>query len=324
MDWDVSSFGNEQAQAWLKSITGATSGALIDETLGRVDKADIFIDGQDAEQGIAAAETVAASHGKPSQKLPSEIDMWIKAQKYRASEQAVKLAVRVVEKISKNSELRDLWDGTDAAVEWQRTMKDLRERLDSIDLSAVPPKEEPELLGEAESDTSPEAIFNEAVELVASGNHRGAVAKFNHALDLDENYVLGYLGRGTSFLALGKYVEAVSDFNQAIDREPDISDSYYLRAQAYFQQSNYGRAIADLTILLNLVPEKLEAYVMRGLANFALGRDKKAIEDFSKALEKNPELANAYFHRAKVYEREGQFDLAGKDRKQYEKLVEAK
>lgn len=327
MDWDVSSFGNEQAQAWLKSITGALSGDLIDETLGNVDRSEIFIDGQDAERGIAAAEVVAASHGKSSQHLPGEIGMWLKAQNYKAPKNIVKLASRVVEKVSKNSELRDLWDGTDAAVDWQRAMKDLRERLDSIELDQAPEKEEPELLGqeeEKESDVSPEAFFNEAVELVASGNHRGAVAKFNHALELDEDYVLGYIGRGTSFLALGKYVEAVTDFNHAIDREPDIGDAYYLRAQAYFQQSNYGRAIADLTILLNMAPGKLEAYVMRGLANFSLGRDKKAIEDFTKALSKDPTLANAYYHRAKVYEREGQFDLAGKDRREYEKLVGAK
>ena len=322
MNWDVSSFGNEQAQAWMKSLTESLSGDVIEEAISKVEKSDIFIDGQDAERGVAAAEVVAASHGKPADKLPVDVGMWLKAQKYKAPERLIFRASRVVEKVFKNSELRDLWDGTDAAVEWQRTMQDLNDRLQAIEIQPDEVSEKPELLGqETISDTSPESVFNEAVELVATGNQRGAIAKFNHVIDLDEDYVLGYIGRGTSFLALGKYSEAVADFNSAIDRDPEISDAYYLRAQGYFQQSNYGRAIADLTILINMSPEKLDAYVMRGLANFALGRDKKALADYSKVIEKDSAMASAYLHRAKVYEREGNFDLAGKDRREYEKLA---
>lgn len=341
MVWDVSSFGNEQAQEWLKDLVGSTSGEMVEEALAKVDRSDMFIDGQDAERGVAAAETVAASWQKPSENLPQELVLWIKNHGFRGSADSVRLAARVVDKVAKNSELRDLWDGTDASVAWQRTIADLKERLESIDFEvdkepddkpietaqsngqkAVPAGavvESATVSGATEGD--PEAVFNEAVELVAAGNHRGAVGKFNHALELDDGFVLGYIGRGTSYLATGKFAEAVSDFNSAIDREPDIPDAYYLRAQAYFQQSNYGRAIADLSILVSMAPNKLDAYVMRGIANFSLGRDKKALEDFTLVINRDPGMANAYYHRAKVYEREGQFDLAGKDRREYERLL---
>lgn len=341
MVWDVSSFGNEQAQDWLKDLIGSTSGDMIEEALAKVDRSDMFIDGQDAERGIAAAETVAASWQKPSENLPQELILWLKTHSYKSSPDTVRVAARVVDKVAKNSELRDLWDGTDASVSWQRTIADLKERLEAIDFEeendsgdtadeavhtngqadavAAPVVESATAAGALQGD--PEAIFNEAVELVAAGNHRGAVGKFNHALELDDSFVLGYIGRGTSYLATGKFSEAVSDFNSAIDREPDIPDAYYLRAQAYFQQSNYGRAIADLSILVSMAPNKLDAYVMRGIANFSLGRDKKALEDFTLVISKDAGMANAYYHRAKVYEREGQFDLAGKDRSEYERLL---
>lgn len=325
MDWDVSSFGNEQAQNWLTSLSDEDSTDVVELTLAKVYKSDIFIDGQDAERGIAAAELVAASHKRPTDLLPMEAAFWIKTESYLASRTTVKLAKKVVDKVFKNSELRDLWDGTDAAIEWQRAVKDLMQRLDSIEFEESEKKEEKEELPKVKKKkaltSNVEPLFNAAVKHVSSGNHRGAVGKFNQALELDPEYLLGYIGRGTSYLAMGKYTEAVSDFNEAIDRDPEIADAYYLRAQAYFQQSNYGRAIADLTILLNLTPEKLDAYVMRGIANFALGRDERAKKDFTAAINKDSRKANAYLHRAKVYEREGQFELAGADRKVYEELL---
>ena len=73
-----------------------------------------------------------------------------------------------------------------------------------------------------------------------------------------------------------------------------------------------------------MAPNKLDAYVMRGIANFSLGRDKKALEDFTLVISKDAGMANAYYHRAKVYEREGQFDLASKDRSEYERLSKEK
>ena len=327
MDWDVSSFGNEQAQSWLTSLKEEKSSDVIKKTLLKVEEADIFIDGQDAERGVAAAEIVAASHKRPSDLLPMEAALWIKDRSFLATAKTVYLARSVVEKIFKNSELRDLWDGTDASIEWQRAMKDLRNRLEAIELTddddSEAEKEKPSAQQSEKIEKEIESIFEEAIGMVAQGYHRGAVAKYNQALDLNSEYVLGYIGRGTSFLAMGKYTEAVADFNSAIDRDPEIKDAYYLRAQAYFQQSNHGRAIADLTILLNLDPKKVDAYVMRGIANFALGRDEKAKGDFTKAIEIDSNKANAYLQRAKVYEREGKFDLAGKDRKAYEQLVAA-
>lgn len=325
MHWDVSSFGNEQAQAWLTSLSDHESTDIIEKTLAVVNKSNIFIDSQDAEIAVAAAEIVAASHKRPSDLLPMDAALWIKENNYQATSSAVIRAAKVVDKIYKNSELRDLWDGTDASIEWQRAMKDLITRLKQIEFEPETDEEVLEIEQQEEEDTANntkmEALFEEAIQFVAAGNHRGAVGKFDQALELDSDYVLGYIGRGTSFLSLGKYSEAVSDFNEAIDRDPEIADAYYLRAQAYFQQSNHGRAIADLTILLNLQPKKVDAFVMRGLANFTLGRDKQSMSDLNKAIELDPNKANAYLQRAKIYDRQGDFDLAGKDRKKYKDLV---
>lgn len=322
MDWDVSSFGNEQAQDWLRELSSSLTGDLIEKALSRVDDSEIFIDSQDAERAVAAAEVVAASRNQPSIDLPVDVELWVNAQKYCASQGVVELASRVIGKIFKGSELRDLWEGTDAARDWRNLMTDLTARLDRA-LSEPAEEEALDSSGGRGGDNL-ESVFNEAVELVRAGNHRGAIARFNHAIELDPGFTVAYVGRGTSFLALGKFEEAINDFNSAIDRDPELTEAYYLRAQAYFQSQHFGRAIADLTILLNMQPERGEAYMVRGLANVSIERIQKAIEDFTSALTHDPDCVNAYLHRARCYEKEGRFDLAGKDRKQYERLSGAR
>ncbi|MBZ0292327.1 MAG: DUF4259 domain-containing protein [Anaerolineae bacterium] len=322
MDWDVRSFGNEQAQEWLKELSSSLTGDLVTEALETVDQSDIFVDSQDAERAVAACEVVAASRQKASVNNPVEVGLWVKAQKYTVSAEVVALAIRVIERIYKSSELRDLWDGTDAAKDWRNSINDLCLRLEQS-LSGDEAIDE-KAGSDAGADQDVDSIFNDAIELVRTGNHRGAISKFSHAINLNPEYVVGYIGRGTSFLALGKFEEAVQDLNNAIDRDPELAEAYYLRAQAYFQSQHFGRAIADLSILINMQPERSEAYLVRGLANVSIGRNEKAIEDFSNAINHDAACVNAYLQRSRCYEKAGRFDLAGKDRKQYERLATEK
>ncbi len=385
MEWDVRSFANETAQVWLKELLRSITGDTVRQTIEVVDLSEKFVDSQDAERAVAAAEIVAASRGFPAPDLPDEARLWINAQHYRAPDSLVDTTVQVADKVLKRSELRDLWEGTDAASKWRLLILDLIDRLEEAakirqleeeshlagqsagttpagDLlkSSSPPAT---TLGAAASDNgvesgrsegttggsisapghSPSApethsssaskalnpavaaqvelLFGEAVQQVSSGSHDKAVGVYNRLIEVEPNYVLGYIGRGTSFLALGMFEEALADFNRAIDLDPDLPEIYYLRAQAFFQTENIGRTIADLTILIRLQPDRADAYMMRGLANSEMDRYEKAIDDFSKAIELDGELANAYLHRGRAYERLQRFDMAGKDQKQYERLT---
>ncbi len=315
MEWDTSSFGNEGAQEWLRELGIAKTGEGITLAIETVDNSDNFIDSGDAERAIAASEMVCASRGVPAKDLPEEAVLWIKAQRYRASDQLVIKASSVIVRVLASSELRDLWDGTEAASSWIKSVTDLQDRLNQIEKTAL--SESHGISGSVDVET----IFNEAVELISEGNHAAAVEKYDQVLALDPSFAVGYIGRGTSFLALGRFEDAVVDLNKAVDLEPTITEIYYLRAQAHFQTGGTGRAIADLTILINMVPDRADAFFMRGLANGEMGRHQKAIDDFSKAIEIEPELVNAYLHRSEAYERVGRFDMAGKDRKQYERLT---
>lgn len=315
MDWDTSSFGNDGAQEWLRELGVSKSSSSITLAIETVDNSDNFIDSGDAERAVAACEMICASRGLPSANLPPDVALWIKAQRYAASDELARKARSVIARVIASSELRDLWDGTEAASSWLKTVHDLQDRLSKIE------KEPSSAKPSAINSMDVEAVFNEAVELVAEGNHSAALERFDRALALKPAFAVGYIGRGTSYLALGRFEDAVADFNNAIDLEPEITEIYYLRAQAHFQTGSTGRAIADLTILINILPDRSDAYFMRGLANAEMGRHQKAIDDFSKAIELEPELVNAYLHRSDAFEKVGRFDMAGKDRKHYERLT---
>lgn len=321
MEWDVSSFGNEEANEWLKLLINSLTTDPIANAIETVHGNDHFIDAQDGERAVAAAEVVAASRGCPSNDFPPAALMWLKAQQYMAPDELLDKSVGVVERISKKSELRDLWDGTEAIKPWLALVADLKTRLQESYKTQV--KNPPQLASDTTRGVSAdvESILNEAITLVSQGNHQAAIGKFNQIVEQDPGYIIGYIGRATSYLALGHFDSALEDLNAAINMAPEISEAYYLRAQAHFQMSSYGPAIADLSILIKMTPNRGDAYVIRGLSNAALKRHEQAVDDFSTALEIDPENMVIYLHRAKSYEKLGRFDLAGKDNKHYERKV---
>lgn len=319
MEWDVRSFANEGAHDWLRELLKSVSGDLVKQALHDVDTADSFIDSQDAERAVAAAEVVAASRGFPSDDLPDEATLWIKAKRYQAPDAIVSKAIAVIDKILKRSELKDVWEDTEAGPQWRKILVDLTRRLEEGEHNPIEPRESDLEVGDAEPQTVHD-VFDDAIHFVSEGDHESAIKKFDRAIEMEPGFVVGFIGRGTSFLALGLFEDALNDLNRAIDLEPELSDAYYLRAQAYFQTSHIGRAIADLTILINMQPERGEAFLMRGLANAEMSRHEKAVADFTKALELDPDAATVYLHRAMAYEKLGRFDLAGKDQKQYERM----
>ncbi len=332
MDFDYKAFGNETAREWLRTLFPTSTDEQIIRAFLAVVQSESFIDAQDAERAVAAAEMVALSHGAGAPDDPQECILWIKRNSYKAAPELVNAAVEVIERIFSNSELKELWERTEGMIQWKTEIHSLLSRLNKIIKLANAPKTEnqasaqsaqpaPKPVSVSTPEMSPaERAFNDAVGHVRSGNHESAIANYDLALTLDPQFVVAFIGRGTSNLSLGRFEEALADLNQAIDREPELAESYNLRAQIYFQLRNYGRCIADLTILLSIEPDRADAYLMRGLANTNLGRNMRSIEDYTRAIELDKTNVNAYLHRARAYEKEGRYDLAGRDQKLYEQL----
>ncbi|HEY9731606.1 MAG TPA: DUF4259 domain-containing protein [Drouetiella sp.] len=319
--WDVSSFGNDGARDWLQELLQAKGADRVFRALMAASRlsAKDYLQSTECECAVAAAEVIAAAAGNPSPKLPHEVAEWVKEHNFAAGAEVVDMALRVVERVSKNSELKELWDDTDSAEEWYAIIEDLMKRLRESEVYASKLAERMQQASSTVEGTN--QLCDEALTLISSGNHEAAIEKYDAALALDPNAQLAYLGKGTCYLSLGRYEKAVDSFERSLRIGKEVTQAYHLRAQAFFHLERYHECIDDLTRLIAKKPDGWDAYWIRGIAYEAVGLYLKGATDFTKVIELNPNFEEALGRRADCYEALGSFDMAAKDRERMKKMM---
>lgn len=132
--WGTGSFENEHAQNWLAQLNQLTVDDLT-EILRHANESE-YLEAPDASAVVTAAEVIAAAGGTPGDVLPREISDWISRIEGSPSVTLRGIASQAVERIRRNSELRDLWMQAEGLNEWSTGLRDLEKRLIS-DTSAI-------------------------------------------------------------------------------------------------------------------------------------------------------------------------------------------
>jgi Tfp pilus assembly protein PilF len=121
--------------------------------------------------------------------------------------------------------------------------------------------------------------FQNAMSEFVGQKYENSVEELNRAIELDSEFKLAYLSRGSAFLKMDRLKEARRDFDRVIEIDPNHSRAYHLR----------------------------------GLVNEKIGEDESALSDFDKAVELDPEYGAAYYSRATLHSKLGHEDLATED-----------
>jgi hypothetical protein len=129
--WGADSFENDDASDWLAAFcdgpdTELTSAAL--STVAEMADAD-YLEAPDCSAGIAAAEIVAAQKGAPNAGLNDEARTCLQSLESKADPGLVYLALKALERIKTNSELKELWDESENPAEWYQAVENLESRL---------------------------------------------------------------------------------------------------------------------------------------------------------------------------------------------------
>jgi len=128
--WATGSFENDNAQAWLSQLTSLSVEDLQPLLSRAADNAD-YLEAREASVAVAAAEAIAALKGESSPAVPKEIVAW--AHKAKSEDGSIPdltgLAIRAIQRVRTNSELRDLWLEADGLNEWSAGLRDLEKRL---------------------------------------------------------------------------------------------------------------------------------------------------------------------------------------------------
>jgi septation ring formation regulator EzrA len=131
--WDTDPFGNDTACDWASALEESEDFDLIEETLAKIEAAgDEYIEAPDAEEAIAAADTVARLKGKAYVKNShtEAVDEWVAEQELTVPEELVDLAILAIERIqSEPSELLELWDESGDFEAWNKHLEALKKRL---------------------------------------------------------------------------------------------------------------------------------------------------------------------------------------------------
>ena len=129
--WGADSFENDDASDWLADFcdgpdTELTSTAL--STVAEMDAAD-YLEAPECSVGIAAAEVVAAQKGAPNANLNDEAKKCFASLEIKTDPGLVSLALKALERIKTNSELKELWDESENPAEWYQAVGNLEARL---------------------------------------------------------------------------------------------------------------------------------------------------------------------------------------------------
>ena len=138
----------------------------------------------------------------------------------------------------------------------------------------------------------------------------------------------GYFDRGEAHFDRSEYDKAIADFDAAIRLDDNFALAYGMRGQAHYYRGEYAKAIADhnRAIELRLDYDEYEMIVhARGDSYFNVGDYVKAIEDFDNLIELHEAVycfegltedevaemgADLYFRRGEAYLKNGEFDMA--------------
>jgi len=128
MAWGSGSFENDEAAAWLKNLPAITPQDLTRVLVQAADDPG-YVEAPAARVAVAPSEVVASLNGAPSEGRPPEIADWARKHERAFTPELKAVAMRALDRVRRNSELKDLWLEADGLNDWIQALKDLQTRL---------------------------------------------------------------------------------------------------------------------------------------------------------------------------------------------------
>ncbi len=125
--WGTGSFENDDAADWVAEL-----GSMAPDDLTRIFAQATdnpgYLEAPAASVVVAAAEVIAALNSFPATEVPAEIVQWVK-NRQAATAELKALALRALDRVRRNSELKDLWLEADGLNDWTAAIEDLQVRV---------------------------------------------------------------------------------------------------------------------------------------------------------------------------------------------------
>ena len=127
--WGTGSFENDDASDWVGKL-GTITPEDLTKVLVQAAEDPAYLEAPAASAAVAAGEVVAALNGSPAEGAPAAIADWAKKHPEAFTPELKALAMRTLDRVRKNSELKDLWMEADGLNDWIGAMRELQARLE--------------------------------------------------------------------------------------------------------------------------------------------------------------------------------------------------
>ena len=131
--WGTGVFDNDTACDWAYGLEEQSDLALIERTLDTVlAAAGEYLDASDAEEALAAIETIARlqGHWGVRNSYTANVDAWVEKAKLQPPPALVRKAHAAIDRIlGEDSEILELWDDSELLDEWKQEVDALRLRV---------------------------------------------------------------------------------------------------------------------------------------------------------------------------------------------------
>jgi len=127
--WDIGSFDNDDALDWVDELENADDFSILADAFETVlDQKDGSPDASDCAIALCAAEVVASLLDNPASDVPEEVLEWVE-DKPEPSSALIKIAIKALNVILDESELKELWMETEEYQDWVENVNTLIENL---------------------------------------------------------------------------------------------------------------------------------------------------------------------------------------------------
>ncbi|MFB6454351.1 DUF4259 domain-containing protein [Chitinophaga sp. Hz27] len=128
--WGTRNFENDGSQDWVFDLIENKDGGLVTDTLARILNNHEKLEVSDCEEGLAAAETVAALVGRASEDYPEDPMEKLDILNLIGTKALRNQAIAVVNKILADSEMKKYWDEQGELGSWENVQAGLVKRLE--------------------------------------------------------------------------------------------------------------------------------------------------------------------------------------------------
>ena len=113
---------------------------------------------------------------------------------------------------------------------------------------------------------------------------------WNIWVEYDDPVVDTLMREGQELMASGRHKLALARFDEIVGRAPQYAEGWNKRATVYYLLGRYEASVRDIQKTLALEPRHFGALSGLGLIYLGVGQDEAAAKAFEKALEFNPHM----------------------------------